>query len=50
MWKSKIFQEKTESFGYISEKTVIFHSNTEDLLSQLDKHLPKPEEAFEKII
>ncbi|HEY4617349.1 MAG TPA: transcription-repair coupling factor [Flavobacterium sp.] len=48
--ENKIFQENRESFlDYISEKTVIFIQNTEDLLSQLDKQFAKAEEAFEKL-
>jgi transcription-repair coupling factor (superfamily II helicase) len=48
--ENKMFQENRESFlDYISEKTVIFIQNTEDLLSQLDKHFAKAEEAFEKL-
>jgi transcription-repair coupling factor (superfamily II helicase) len=48
--ENKVFQENRESFlDYISEKTVIFIQNTEDLLSQLDKHFAKAEEAFEKL-
>src|SRR3970040_1225416 len=47
--EKKIFKENRESFlDYISEKTVIFIQNTEDLLSQLDKQFAKAEEAFAK--
>ncbi|NRT14358.1 transcription-repair coupling factor (superfamily II helicase) [Flavobacterium sp. 28A] len=48
--ENKVFQENRESFlDYISEKTVLFIQNTEDLLGQLDKHFAKAEEAFEKL-
>jgi transcription-repair coupling factor (superfamily II helicase) len=48
--ENKAFQENRESFlDYISEKTVIFIQNTEDLLSQLDKQFARAEEAFEKL-
>ncbi len=48
--ENKIFQENRESFlDYISEKTVIFIQNTEDLFVQLDKQFAKAEEAFEKL-
>ncbi|WP_369765951.1 transcription-repair coupling factor [Flavobacterium sp. WC2429] len=48
--ENKVFQENRESFlDYISEKTVIFIQNTEDLFSQLDKQFAKAEEAFEKL-
>jgi len=48
--ENKIFQENRESFlDYISEKTVIFIQNTEDLFLQLDKQFLKAEEAFEKL-
>jgi transcription-repair coupling factor (superfamily II helicase) len=48
--ENKIFQENRESFlDYISEKTVLFIQNTEDLFSQLDKHFTQAEEAFEKL-
>ncbi|MFV8341467.1 transcription-repair coupling factor [Flavobacterium sp. XS2P39] len=48
--ENKVFQENRESFlDYISEKTVIFIQNTEDLLSQLDKLFAKAEEAFAKL-
>jgi transcription-repair coupling factor (superfamily II helicase) len=48
--ENKMFQQNRESFlDYISEKTVIFIQNTEDLLSQLDKQFARAEEAFEKL-
>jgi len=48
--ENKVFQENRESFlDYISEKTVIFIQNTEDLFLQLDKQFAKAEEAFEKL-
>ena len=48
--ENKVFQENRESFlDYISEKTVIFIQNTEDLFAQLDKQFAKAEEAFEKL-
>jgi transcription-repair coupling factor (superfamily II helicase) len=48
--ENKVFQENRESFlDYISEKTVIFIQNTEDLFSQLDKQFTRAEEAFEKL-
>jgi transcription-repair coupling factor (superfamily II helicase) len=48
--ENKVFQENREPFlDYISEKTVIFIQNTEDLLSQLDKQFARAEEAFEKL-
>ncbi|MBC5840389.1 transcription-repair coupling factor [Flavobacterium sp. F-380] len=48
--ENKVFQENRESFlDYISEKTVIFIQNTEDLFLQLDKQFVKAEEAFEKL-
>jgi transcription-repair coupling factor (superfamily II helicase) len=48
--ENKVFQENRESFlDYISEQTVIFIQNTEDLLSQLDKQFSRAEEAFEKL-
>ncbi|TDE06655.1 transcription-repair coupling factor [Flavobacterium hiemivividum] len=48
--ENKVFQENRESFlDYISEKTVIFIQNTEDLFSQLDKQFARAEEAFEKL-
>ena len=48
--ENKVFQENRESFlDYISEKTVIFIQNAEDLFSQLDKQFAKAEEAFEKL-
>jgi transcription-repair coupling factor (superfamily II helicase) len=48
--ENKFFQENRESFlDYISEKTVIFIQNTENLLSELDKQFGKAEEAFEKL-
>ncbi|AOZ99001.1 transcription-repair coupling factor [Flavobacterium commune] len=48
--ENKVFQENRESFlDYISEQTVIFIQNTEDLLSQLDKQFARAEEAFEKL-
>nr|WP_315181705.1 transcription-repair coupling factor [uncultured Flavobacterium sp.] len=48
--ENKVFQENRESFlDYISEKTVIFIQNTENLLSELDKQFGKAEEAFEKL-
>jgi transcription-repair coupling factor (superfamily II helicase) len=48
--ENKVFQENRESFlDYISEKTVIFIQNTEDLLLQLDKQFGKAEEAFAKL-
>ncbi|NRT12320.1 transcription-repair coupling factor (superfamily II helicase) [Flavobacterium sp. 14A] len=48
--ENKIFQENRESFlDYISNKTVIFIQNTEDLFGQLDKHFARAEEAFEKL-
>lgn len=48
--ENKVFQENRESFlDYISEKTVIFIQNTEDLLSQLDKLFGKAEETFAKL-
>jgi len=48
--ENKVFQESRESFlDYISEKTVVFIQNTEDLLSQLDKQFAKAEEAFAKL-
>jgi transcription-repair coupling factor (superfamily II helicase) len=48
--ENKVFQEKRESFlDYISEKTVIFIQNTEDLFLQLDKQFGKAEEAFAKL-
>ena len=48
--ENKVFQENRESFlDYISEQTVIFIQDTEDLLSQLDKQFARAEEAFEKL-
>lgn len=48
--ENKVFQENRESFlDYISEQTVLFIQNTEDLLSQLDKQFARAEEAFEKL-
>ena len=48
--ENKFFQENRESFlDYISEKTVIFIQNTEDLFSQLDTHFAKAGVAFEKL-
>ena len=48
--ENKVFQENRESFlDYISEQTVIFIQNTEDLLAQLDKQFARAEEAFEKL-
>lgn len=48
--ENKVFQENRESFlDYISEKTVLFIQNTEDLFSQLDKQFTRAEEAFEKL-
>ena len=48
--ENKIFQENRESFlDYISEQTVLFIQNTEDLLAQLDKQFARAEEAFEKL-
>nr|WP_288833861.1 transcription-repair coupling factor [uncultured Flavobacterium sp.] len=48
--ENKVFQENRESFlDYISEQTVIFIQNTEDLLLQLDKQFARAEEAFEKL-
>jgi len=48
--ENKVFQENRESFlDYISEKTVIFIQNTDDLFSQLDKQFARAEEAFEKL-
>ncbi|NGY36563.1 transcription-repair coupling factor [Flavobacterium sp. XN-5] len=48
--ENKVFQENRESFlDYISEKTVIFIQNTEDLFTQLDKQFARAEEAFEKL-
>jgi transcription-repair coupling factor (superfamily II helicase) len=40
------FSENRESFlDYISEKTVLFIQNSEDLFSQLDKQFDRAEEA-----
>ena len=48
--ENKVFQENRESFlDYISEQTVLFIQNTEDLLAQLDKQFVRAEEAFEKL-
>ncbi|WP_140485317.1 transcription-repair coupling factor [Flavobacterium sp. GSA192] len=48
--ENKVFQENRESFlDYISEQTVIFIQDTEDLLSQLDRQFVRAEEAFEKL-
>lgn len=48
--ENKVFQENRESFlDYISEKTVIFIQNTEDLFAQLDKQFARAEEAFDKL-
>ncbi|OCB77265.1 transcription-repair coupling factor [Flavobacterium crassostreae] len=48
--ENKIFQENRESFlDYISQKTVLFIQNTEDLLVQLDQQFAKAETAFEKL-
>ncbi len=48
--ENKVFQENRESFlDYISEKTVLFIQNTEELLAQLDKQFVKAEEAFNKL-
>ena len=48
--ENKVFQENRESFlDYISEQTVIFIQDTEDLLSQLDRQFARAEEAFEKL-
>ena len=48
--ENKVFQENRESFlDYISEQTVIFIQNTEDLLAQLDKQFARAEEVFEKL-
>ena len=48
--ENKLFQENRESFlDYISEKTVLFIQNTEDVLAQLDKQFVRAEEAFEKL-
>ncbi|RVT80072.1 transcription-repair coupling factor [Flavobacterium sufflavum] len=48
--ENKVFQENRESFlDYISEQTVIFIQDTEDLLLQLDKQFARAEEAFEKL-
>ncbi len=48
--ENKVFQENRESFlDYISEKTVLFIQNTEDVLAQLDKQFARAEEAFEKL-
>ncbi|SEA83665.1 transcription-repair coupling factor [Flavobacterium gillisiae] len=48
--ENKVFQENRESFlDYISEKTVLFIQNTEDLFLQLDKQFVRAEEAFEKL-
>jgi transcription-repair coupling factor (superfamily II helicase) len=48
--ENKIFQENRESFlDYISDQTVIFIQNSEDLFLQLDKQFAKAEEAFAKL-
>jgi transcription-repair coupling factor (superfamily II helicase) len=48
--ENKVFQENRESFlDYISEKTVLFIQNTEDLFAQLDKQFARAEETFEKL-
>ncbi|PRZ26327.1 transcription-repair coupling factor [Flavobacterium granuli] len=48
--ENKVFQENRESFlDYISEKTIIFIQNTEDLFAQLDKQFAKAEEVFAKL-
>ncbi|MBD0723707.1 transcription-repair coupling factor [Flavobacterium sp. L1I52] len=48
--ENKLFQENRESFlDYISEQTVLFIQNTEDVLAQLDKQFARAEEAFEKL-
>lgn len=48
--ENKVFQENRESFlDYISEKTLLFIQNSEDLFSQLDKQFDRAEEAFEKL-
>jgi transcription-repair coupling factor (superfamily II helicase) len=48
--ENKVFQENRESFlDYISDQTVIFIQNSEDLFLQLDKQFAKAEEAFEKL-
>ncbi|HJR99927.1 MAG TPA: transcription-repair coupling factor [Flavobacterium sp.] len=48
--ENKLFQENRESFlDYISEQTVFFIQNTEDVLAQLDKQFARAEEAFEKL-
>jgi transcription-repair coupling factor (superfamily II helicase) len=40
--ENKVFQENRESFlDYISEKTVLFIQNSEDLFSQLDKQFDR---------
>lgn len=48
--ENKVFQENRESFlDYISEKTVLFIQNAENLLYELDKQFGRAEEAFEKL-
>jgi transcription-repair coupling factor (superfamily II helicase) len=48
--ENKIFQENREIFlDYISDQTVIFIQNSEDLFLQLDKQFAKAEEAFAKL-
>ncbi|MEO8253501.1 MAG: CarD family transcriptional regulator, partial [Flavobacterium sp.] len=48
--ENKVFQENRESFlDYISEQTVIFIQDTDDLFSQLDRQFARAEEAFEKL-
>jgi transcription-repair coupling factor (superfamily II helicase) len=48
--ENKVFQENRESFlDYISENTVVFIQNTDNLLAQLDKQFTKAEEAFSKL-
>ncbi|TRX39502.1 transcription-repair coupling factor [Flavobacterium restrictum] len=48
--ENKVFQQSRESFlDYISEKTVLFIQNTENLCAELDKQFTKAGEAFEKL-
>jgi transcription-repair coupling factor (superfamily II helicase) len=48
--ENKFFEENRESFlEYISEKSVVFIQNTNNLLEQLDKAFEKATEAFEKL-
>jgi transcription-repair coupling factor (superfamily II helicase) len=47
--ENKVFRKRESFLDYISEKTVLFIQNSEDLFSQLDKQFDRAEEAFEKL-